>query len=1375
VVKAFLEEEERRKRKETEATAVEELRAEYEKKREDMADRLSTGGTRFRRPPADKADMPPSEPAPSPSPRWGDAADFKGGKGAAPAPEEPARRELPEAGFWRAAVVTGEDGTVEIDVPMPGTTTEWRLTVRGVTVETLVGEATANVVTKKDFFVEVKAPASLEERDKVRVLARLHNLSAYSGDAELTLSLLGGPERDRLLFERKTRVRIEAEGTTEALFDAFEVPAELALDLRVEARAGDRFDAVSRPVPVRPWGLELADHGGGVARGDADLTLALPADRKYGSRWLTVTVGPALERAVLAMALEEGGPRFGCRPPRFGGHPASQLLAAVSGIGYAKAVEAPRRDYEALRQRARTYVGALVVSQRRDGGWGWATDRDDTDLAVTWCAFWALTRAKAEGVAVNADTLNRAANYLRNAFRHLKATDNDGKALIVHALSSAGAAEFAHLNRLYRERNSLGSAALAHTALAFVNAGRKEFAGELLDLLLARATTEKRGSRDLLSIGDEKSSTYWYFQRDRVELTALTLLLMLEVRPAAPQARQAVDYLLDRRGSYGFTPPKARGVAVAALAAWFGKGRYRDTDARIKVLVGGREVTTIESRRDRPLETVRVPAELLPEGRVLVEFRKEGAGEYAYAATLRGFTADVQRTPRTLGRIRHLRRHYYHANLTYRGRDIGVKSSSKVRNAEVGQRIRVYVDFNGSTATGYWVIEEPIPSGFSFVEGSLAGSRHHEIRDGRLIVYVPAGEHPPDLEYELVGYATGDYPVLPTVVRDTVDPGRFYFGGESEISVLPPGEKSDDSYEMNLRERLTLGKLTFEDGLYQDALTHLRAARKMNRTYNERDVARMLLWIHTSPGFYDAKGIVEVFEVLRERYPELEIPFDKILVVGRAYRDIGEPERAYLVFRATIDASFVSDAGVSAVLEDEGQFLGSVDFQESLWREYPDTAEVVTAYFALSQSLYMKAPTAHLLAKQERQIALARGRAAESGEAPDRIGMLKEAIRLLESFLRLYPADPLADDAAFSMANAFLDLKQHEVVVEICRVFRDRFGKSDFRTGFQYMEALGHFWQHAYDAALAAAVAVGEGDSKDRDFARYIVGQIHHAKGNPADAIEWYGKVKTQYPDAKEAIEYFEEKRISLEEVSIFEPGEKVELGLDYRNVKEAALQVYRVDLMKLYLREKNLANITSVHLAGIRPELELTVPLGDGRDYVDKERKISLDLTEEAAYLVICRGDDLFASGLVLITPLRIEVQEDPTSGRVRVNVLDRAGEGYAAEVHVKAIGSADREFRSGETDLRGIFVADGLRGKATVIARSGDSRYAFYRGERWLGAPEHARVPAAVRPPAEGERMDYRQNLRGLNDAIQRQNMQQFDQMRRQRQGGVQIQRAR
>ena len=326
------------------------------------------------------------------------------------------------------------------------------------------------------------------------------------------------------------------------------------------------------------------------------------------------------------------------------------------------------------------------------------------------------------------------------------------------------------------------------------------------------------------------------------------------------------------------------------------------------------------------------------------------------------------------------------------------------------------------------------------------------------------------------------------------------------------------------------------------------------------------------------------------------------------------------------------------------------------------------------------------------------------------------------------------------------------------------------------MTALGLFWQNQYGEALAAARVVADGESKDKNFARYILGQIYHAQSKPKDAITWYDTVKTHYPDAQEAIQYFEKKSIGMEEVTVFKPGEKVSLTLKYRNIKEAFVQIYRVDLMKLYLQQKNLSAITSVQLAGIKPESEQTVTLGDGKDYVEKERAIPLALKDEAAYLVICRGDDLFTSAMVLITPLKIEVQEDKASGRIRANVLDTAKGGYRPEVHVKAIGSADSEFRSGETDLRGIYIADNLRGKATVIAREGNSKYAFFRGTDWLGAAENAPTPPPQAPVPQGKgKVGYQDNLYQQNDAIQQFNNDKWNQQRRQAPNkGVKIEKA-
>ncbi len=1257
------------------------------------------------------------------------------------------------------------------------------MTSRGCTVETLVGDATASVTTRKDFFVEIKSPASLQEGDKVRILARIHNLGQYEGAVDLKLILSGEGDNAAKVAELTQKIQVKKQSSSEVLFDAVEVPAAVRLTVRVEAKAGALADSVARALHVRPWGLEFAAAAGGAATSDAAVSLELPADRQYRSRWMTISVGPSMQQAILDMAAGDYRPmpldKSGAvmpAPSPIGESTGSALLAAVSALEYAKAVAVPQADYARLMDRTRSLVGALVVSQQKDGGWAWMCRDNESNWAASAMSFWALSRARQLGIVVNDKTLNDAQAFLQNRFTKAAANDNDAKAVLLHALSVAGAADYANVNRLYRERSALSDAALAYTALALANLNRNEIATEMLDLLESKAKARTVDGRAITN-WDAAKSHPWL--NDRIETTAVALLAIVKVKPTAAKARESAEFLLHERGCYGYPLAKSNGPAVAALAAYFAKGKYAAADYRLAIDINGKPFQTIEVRGNQPTLISNVPADLLVAGKNNVTFKLVGRGNFTYAVTLRGFSPEIK-DPGTLAELKFKDRYYYHAPLEYRGRGIGAASTSPVANAEVGQRVSVRLEFAEKwRADQYMVIEEPLPAGTVLVDGSVHGGfRQFEVNRSRITFYYAPGDIVDTLGYQLAGYSTGSYRMLPTAIRDVMSPSRVRIAEPKSLVVLVPGEQSKDEYKWNSAERFAMGAAYFNDGLYKEALGYLSELYKVEKAYNERDLARMLLWIHTTPGFYDARQIVAMFEVLRERHPDLVIPFDRILVVGKAYRDIGEFERAWYVFRAVIDASFMNDSSVSAVLQDEGQFLASIDFQDSLWREYPDTADVVSSYFAMSQLLYQKSPQAHVLAKQERRIALSRGRTqVPTDRVPNRIDMLQETLRMLAAFRGMYPDNPLVDEAAFSQANVLLELKDYPAVVALSSSAQGLYPKSPYLSSFQYTGALGYFWQRAHAEALKAAEVVANGQSKDRDFARYIVGQIHHAQGKPAQAIEWYHKVEGLYPDAKEAIAYFEQTKIAVDEVSIFKPGQAPELKIRYRNIKDAAIRLYKVDLMKLYLREKNLANIARVNLSGITPEAEMSLKLGDGKDYVEKEISAKLPVKDEAAYLVICRGDDLFTSGVVLITPLKVEVQEEPGAGRVRANVMDSARGEYLPEVHVKAIGSQDSEFKSGQTDLRGIFVADGLRGKATLIARVADSRYAFYRGETWLGAPpQQPGVAGKPQLPAESSpaQLDYMQNIKGSNRDIQDKNLRQFEQQRRQWNAGVEVQKA-
>jgi hypothetical protein len=124
-------------------------------------------------------------------------------------------------------------------------------------------------------------------------------------------------------------------------------------------------------------------------------------------------------------------------------------------------------------------------------------------------------------------------------------------------------------------------------------------------------------------------------------------------------------------------------------------------------------------------------------------------------------------------------------------------------------------------------------------------------------------------------------------------------------------------------------------------------------------------------------------------------------------------------------------------------------------------------------------------------------------------------------------------------------------------------------------------------------------------------------------------------------------------------------------------------------------------------------------------------------------RGENLYASGIVLLTPIELEVLEEPASGRVRVTVRNARTSDLLPKVLVKVNGSDDSHFRSGETDLRGVFVAEGLRGVVTVVARQGTAHYAFNRGTAFVG-PQIPPAPANQVPQAG------QAGLPGLNQSL-------------------------
>lgn len=1231
-----------------------------------------------------------------------------------------------ETGYWNPSIVTDAKGQATIELRLPLRSTKWTLTALGVSKETLTGSDEVDLQVKKDLFGQLTLPTSFYAGDKAKLIASVHNHKIKEGQIDVELKIAIGVKSTTL----RRQIEVSETGVTELEFEhLFELPEDGSASLgepgavatfELAVISVDERDDLRRSAPIMVDGSVAFSIASGSATGDEGATIAaLPATPHSAPR-LQIIIGPTIEQSLMDAVL---APPTWCQS-QFArvasplDEMTSELMASLALHTWSQKTRDKDDPRVALLDaKIRSALTSLAVSQNNDGGWSWANRKQAGDAFTTARIVWTLSLAQEAGYDPGEQVMRSATGFLQTHLSKTAVTDYETKAVMLHALAEAGQGDFPLVNQLFRNRQSLGASGLAYLSLACAAMDRNQTATELL-ALLKKKNLDALKAKDLPPGGTQ------------VELRALFALGLNAIADDG-ELRSQADWLMSHRTGYRWSPLKATGPAVLALSRWFGDSKSKREHYRLKILVNGREAKTLDVSESLDTQIVDVPSELLVEGEQKVRFELTGRGEFTYQCVLGGYIASdkIASTTKNWTVNRYFEPAQRELDGTVVKRGFGIVSGkverfrNSLNNLPRGRRGVVEIQVQRPKNTGgqpqrreYLVVTEPLPAGTAVVENSIRGGfERYAISPGEITFFI-GDAAPQTIRFEVHGKLEGDYRAPPTMVRNAYRPDEFAVSVPAKLKVLAKDQTSPDPYRLSPDELLDLGKRQFAKKGYKEARDHLtELVENWNLSSSVyRDTVKMLLDIHLKTG--PANDVVKYFEIIIEKYPKLPITFEDYLKIAAAYDAIQEYERSYLVFRATVEKSFLRESSVAGSLESQGDFSRSVEFMSKLIRDYPPESYTAAANYALAQRIYAKAP----VAADDEKLKLA---------GVTRIDLVEQSLKRLDQFLTHHPDDPAADKAAFSYASGLLELDAYPAAISACEQFAKRYPKSDYLDSFWYVIGFCQFAEGDHKAALDMCEKVSRSmtvdprtgvrsDSRNKWRAIYILGQIHHSLGEPREAIREYERVKDRFVDAKQAIEYFSRKQIELPEVTTVLPGKVAGVELKHRNVSSCEVTVYRIDLLKFSVLRRNLGGISNINLAGIRAHQHQSIELGDGKDFRDRKTKVELDLKDQGAYLVVCRGDDLHSSGLVLVSDLKLEVQEDSRSGRVRATVREGEKNKYVRDVYVKIIGSWNSEFSSGETDLRGVFVADAIRGRSTVIARAGDSRYAFYRGARELGA---------------------------------------------------------
>lgn len=496
--------------------------------------------------------------------RWNDVvADMvQGGKGGASGggQQQSARRDFRNSAYWTAQLTTADDGSASVDVTMPDNLTTWRMQVRAISGDTMVGEGTNELVSTQPLLLRSALPRFLRVGDSLDLRVLLRNATKTPTTAQVTLaadgvSISGGLTKTVAVAPDQSVIvswpaRAVAEGTAKLSFTA--------------TGTGGLSDSLALQLPVTlDVTPETVATGGIVTTEGAQEAVYLPpfAITTHGSLDLQI-------RSALVGSMTGELRSLDPRPLEGAERVASRLIASLAVRRAGRTASAATVDDK----RIASDLAGLVGRQRPDGGWSWCEDpRCATDPNVTAWALLALGEARRDGLTYDTGVATRAAAYASSFVNRvtdvLVPADPSQKAFLLAALSSAGAtgAAVTPARALFeQQRTQLTNTGRAALLLALTDGGVTGDDPQVRSLLNDLASTSlptatgnhwEDGGRGAAFVSDTGA-------------TALGVLAITRVQPSHFVLPQTVRWLVIARSAEGWRTSIDRALGILALSSF---------------------------------------------------------------------------------------------------------------------------------------------------------------------------------------------------------------------------------------------------------------------------------------------------------------------------------------------------------------------------------------------------------------------------------------------------------------------------------------------------------------------------------------------------------------------------------------------------------------------------------------------------------------------------------------------------------------------------------------------------------------------------------------------------------------------------------------
>lgn len=700
---------------------------------------------------------------------------------------EEIRRNFKDTAHWIPNVITDKKGEAAVTFPFPDNLTAWRTTVRGNTLNNLVGDKVQWVNVSKELLIRLELPRFFMQNDRATINAVVHNLTGKDQNIEVRINAQGVD----LPNAKHQTISVKDGGMGQVKWD-INAPntgtATIAASCFIAGQSRkETSDAMELSIPVYPHGLKDTIAKSGEVQEKENFEIHFNADNYIkGSSTLTVTLAPSIASSLFnILSYLENFQYSSAEGLMDVILPNVVVVEALRALG----IKEPKLEKEIpviVAKNLKTVYGW----QHENGMWGWGTY--DRDNFMTAYVVYGLYHTRKAGFAINNDSFQKGIKALLRETPQEK--NLDIKATMLYVLSFLNSEKPLHGNNVLNKEldnlvpylPKLQSYSTALLAIAFNNIGQKKDAGLAITYLKNKVKVTE------FTAFWEEIFPWGFYSCNNYETTGYALKALIAVTPKDPLIPKAARWLLLSRQGSRWAANYDTASVVYALADYITRYQELNPEYTAKLSLNGKLLREIKITKDDIYKSeisLTLKEEELKNGANIINMEKEGKGNLYYTTLLSGFKRGEQFPSQSNGVT--VKREYFRLKPHKSPKDESIiyETIPFDGKAKAGEILQVKLTINGAQNGAHLVVEDWIPSGFEVITRPdkqwnywWSGEQRMDNKMIFLLRYFYAKEQ--HLTYEIRAEVPGIFHVLPAKASGMYIPEINGMSAENIIEVV---------------------------------------------------------------------------------------------------------------------------------------------------------------------------------------------------------------------------------------------------------------------------------------------------------------------------------------------------------------------------------------------------------------------------------------------------------------------------------------------------------------------------------------------------------------------------------------------------------------